>query len=139
MEQEKTYSGNSHNVKNENSFQKRNNNNYKNQNNKDENIIKCFRCERTGHYASECRINAHKLPGFCNPYNNNNCEKNTNIKKKYSSNNFKLCQYCKKKIIIFKNVENAFLMKIKRKSKVKARVKTVIDLLKILKVITMYA
>ena len=65
-------------------------------NKRDKSNIKCHRCERTGHYANECRTNASKLPNFRNPSganNNNNNNKNVEIKREFSS---KYCRYCKK-------------------------------------------
>lgn len=40
---------------------------------------------------NEYKTTAQKLPGFCNPYNNNHLENNTNVKKEYSGNYVKFC------------------------------------------------
>jgi len=62
-----------------------------------------------GHYANECRSSAPSSSGFRNPIKNR-----TDIKKEHTMH-IKFCKYCKKNLImIFLNVGNEFLMKIKR-------------------------
>jgi len=57
--------------------------------------IKCNRCSKMGHYASECRSTiVNNTPSFRNPVNKTE-NKTTYVKQEYQGQ-VKFCQYCKK-------------------------------------------